>query len=896
MFWKKRKQSDFQAEIQSHLEIESDELAEEGSNPGDAKYQARRAFGNVTTSEERFYESSRWVWVEQFAQDLRYGFRTLRRNPGFTLIAVMSLALGIGANTAVFSLVDAVILKTLPVRAPNELRVLQWVRKHDKLDVSTSGYNSEDPSTGQLLCGSFSYGAFQMFRKNVPQFSDLVGYARQELTVTTNGVSEFAYGHFVSGNYFTVLGAQPSIGRPILNEDDAPGRPAVAVLTYSYWGKRFALDPGVVGRVILINRLPVTVVGVMQPRFQGLYPGRAVDFFVPISMTGAIGPKSFSVTQPDSWWVQIFGRLRAGASEQAAQAALQASFAHSIEAFAPQAKAPSLLLGPGRRGVGLLRNEASRTLGILGAVVSLVLLIACVNLANLLVARSMARRREIAVRLSIGAGAGRLIRQLLTESLLLAGIGGAIGLAIATPLLNIVLHLISGSESVGLDARIDARTLTFTLGVTLLAALLFGTLPAWRATCVTLAPALKEGTSGARGGPRLRLSRLLVSAQVALSLLLLVGAGLFVRTLMQLAAVDLGFRPERLLTFDTDASRSGYQAGRLQDVYRRLQNKLAAIPGVESVAMSQAGLLQDSEWDSRIYVPALTAQPKLNDSLLLYCSASFLSTMRIPVLLGRDMASSDESAPERVAVVNQLFVDRYFPHTNPVGQVFYLGDGNASTKGEKPFRVVGAVKNAHYTRVREQPEPIAYIPYTALDGLQQMTFAIRTALAPLSIANAVRHAVADTDPAIPVANMKTEQQQIAESIATERLFAGLVSAFGLMAALLAAIGLYGVMAYSVARRTVEIGIRLALGAHRSTVQWMVLRQSLWMVALGLAIGIPASLALTGFVQKTLYGIQPTDPASFTAAVVLMTAVGAVAAWIPARRASRVDPIRALRNE
>jgi predicted permease len=366
--------------------------------------------------------------------------------------------------------------------------------------------------------------------------------------------------------------------------------------------------------------------------------------------------------------------------------------------------------------------------------------------------------------------------------------------------------------------------------------------------------------------------------------------------LTQLSAVDLGFRPERLLTFDTDASRSGYQAGRLQEVYRRLQNNIAAIPGVESVAMSQAGLLQDSEWDSGIYVPALTAQPKPNDSLLLYCSASFLSTMRIPVLLGRDMAFSDETGPERVAVVNQLFVERYFPHTNPVGQIFYLGDGKAPTKGEKPFRVAGVVRNAHYTRVREQPEPIAYIPYTALDGLHEMTFAIRTVLPPLSIANAVRHAVADTDAAIPVANIKTEEQQIAESIATERLFSGLVSAFGLMAALLAAIGLYGVMAYSVARRTVEIGIRLALGAHRSGVQWMVLRQSLWMVALGLAIGIPVSLALTGFVQKTLYGIQPTDPASFTAAVVLMTVVGAAAAWIPARRAARVDPIQALRSE
>ncbi len=447
-----------------------------------------------------------------------------------------------------------------------------------------------------------------------------------------------------------------------------------------------------------------------------------------------------------------------------------------------------------------------------------------------------------------------------------------------------------------MDVRIDARTLIFMLGVTLLAGLLFGTLPAWRATRVSLAPTLKEGTSGAGGGPRLRLSRFLVSAQVALSLLLLVGAGLFVRTLMQLSAVDLGFRPERLLTFDTDASRSGYQADRLKDVYRRLQNKLAAIPGVESVAMSQERLLQDSEWDSGVYVPTRTAPPKKNSALLLYCSANFLSTLRIPALLGRDFTASDETGSGRVAVVNQLFAERYFPGMNPLGQIFYLGDGKAPGKGEQPFRIAGIAKNAHYTGVREELSPIAYLPYTTLDGLHEMTFAIRTALPPLAIASAVRRAVAETDPAIPVAYMKTEEQQVAESIATERLFAGLVGAFGAVAALLAAIGLYGVMAYSVARRTVEIGVRLALGAHRSGVQWMVLRQSLWMVALGLAIGIPSALALTRLLQKMLFGIEPTDPASFAAAAILMTAVGALAAWVPARRASRVDPIKALRCE
>jgi len=890
MFWRKRKQSDFQAEIQSHIELEADDLTEEGSALAEAKQNARREFGNVGQAEERFYESNRWIWLEQLGQDLRYGLRTLRHNPGFTSVAVLSLALGIGANTAVFSLVDAVVLKSLPVRAPNELRVLQWVRQGDD-QINHSGYNTDDAQTGQRVSGSFSYSAYKMFRQNVPQLSDVVAYAWNEFTVTANGASEIAYGQFVSGDYFVGLGAQPFIGRPLLPDDDAPGRPRAAVLTYRYWETRFGLDPGVIGKEILVNRVPVTVVGVMQPAFQGVYPGRSLDFFVPMAMDAEVGPRWYSLTEPDSWWVQVFGRLRPGASERAAEAALQATLGHANEAFAPNWKTPAVLLRPGARGVGNLRARSFDTLRIVICVVALVLLIACLNLANLLVARSAARRREIAVRLSIGAGTGRLIRQLVTESLLLAGAGGAVGLLIAYPLLTILLRLISRSEALGIDARIDIRALGFTIGASLLAGLLFGTLPAWRATRVSLTPALKEGTLGATGSPRQRLNRVLVSAQVALSLLLLVGAALFLRTLMQLSAVDLGFQAERLLTFGTDAKQSGYHGQRLIDVYTRLERKIAAIPGVESVALSEEGLMQNSESDAGVYVPGGKLQQ--NSSMLLYCSASFLPTMRIPILLGRNFAAADE----HVAVVNQRFVDQFLSNANPIGQQFYLGDGKPPKPGQEPIRVVGVARNAHYTGVREDLGSIAYIPYTSQkEDPYHMTFAIRTVLPPLSIANAVRRAVAEIDSAIPVADVKTEEQQIAENIGKERLFAGLVSAFGVVAALLAAIGLYGVMAYSVARRTVELGIRLALGAHRGNVQWMVLRQSLWVVFFGLAVGIPAALALTHLIEKTLFGVKPTDTVSFVAAAVLMAIVGAIAAWIPARRASRVDPITALRCE
>ena len=590
MFWRKRKHSDFQAEIQSHLDIESDELAEEGSNPGDAKYQARREFGNVTGSEERLYEASRWVWLEQFVQDLRYGIRMLRRSPAFTLVAVLSLALGIGANTAVFSLVDAVMLKSLPVRAPGELRILTWVRSDKEPDISHSGYNTLDSLTGQHVSGSFSYAAYRQFRDSVPQFSDLVAYAPNQFTVTADGASDFADGEFVSGNYFKGLGAQPLIGRPILPEDDAPGRTGVIVLTYRYWEKRFALDPSVIGRAIAVNQRPVTVVGVMQPPFQGLDSSEAVDLFVPITAVVELRHPWFSLTQPNSWWVQIFGRLRPGISDQSAAVMLKATLGHTVEQFAKNAEVSTVLLRPGVRGVGLLRESVSTSLAILSAVVGLILLIACTNLANLLVARSAARGREIAVRLSIGAGVGRLIRQLLTESLVLAGAGGLLGVVLARPLLQVMLRFIGAGQYNGpaLDARIDLRTLAFTAGATLLAAVLFGLLPAWRATRVNLVPALK-GTKTAGSSPRLR--RLLVSVQVGLSLLLLVGAGLFVRTLQRLSAVDLGFRAEHVLTFQTDPSRNGYEGRRLADLYTRLRENIAAIPGVDSAAMSQHGLM-----------------------------------------------------------------------------------------------------------------------------------------------------------------------------------------------------------------------------------------------------------------------------------------------------------------
>jgi predicted permease len=900
MRWWRRKEleRDLERELRSHLELEAEEHREAGLFPDQARHAAQRAFGNTTLVKEVTRAMWGWIWLERCLQDLHYAVRVLRKAPAFTAVAALSLTLGIGANTAMFSLLDAVLLKNLPVRDPAQLRILTWVQS-DKVPVhSSSGYGTRDARTGQNVRGSFSYAAYRSLSASVPQFSDLMAYSPNQFTVTAGGASEYALGHFVSGNYFTGLGVQPLIGRPILPEDEAPAAPRAVVLTHRYWEKRFGLNTEVIGRQIVVNQRPVTVVGVMPPGFQGLYPGAEVDLFVPLATVDEMGTAWYSKTKPDNWWVQIFGRLRPGVSDEEAASAVRATLASAIREYAgnvPDSAIPQVRLASGARGVGLFRDYWSTRLYILSVTSGLILLIACVNLANLLLARASGRRHEIAVRLSIGASRGRLLRQLFTESLLLAGVGGLTGALLAKPLCRVLLHYAAGSGSLSLDMRLDARSLTFTFGLSLLTSVLFGLAPAWRNTRVDLSPAIKSsGHNTTASGGRMRIGRILVSAQVALSVLLLVGAGLFVRTLVSLSRVDLGFRPERLLTFQTDPSRNGYQGQRLADIYSRMREKIGAIPGVESVGMSQHGLIQGVVSNDNVFIPGRQIKPADSETYLLFCSDSFLKTMRIPVILGRDLSPGDGTASPLVAVVNETFAKQVFPGENPVGQTFLLGEKHPDPH---PIRIVGVAKDAHYNGVRASVSATSYIPYSQrLEGLRQMTFAIRTVLPPLSIAGAVRRVVADIDRSIPVAELRTEEDQIRESLGAERLFAGLVGSFGALAALLAAIGLYGVLAYTVARRTAEIGIRIALGASRGNVQWLVLRESLVTVAIGILVGAPAAFALSKLVRSMLFGVTPADTISFAAALLLMIAVTAIAAYVPAQRAARVDPMVALRYE
>lgn len=886
LFRRRQLERDLEDEVAFHLDMRG-----EG---------AWRRFGNVALVKEDLRDLWTFRTAENFWRDLRYAGRMLWRSPGFTAVAVLSLAIGIGGNTAIFSVVDAILLRSLPVKDPEQLRVVLWTGEKGAPADMAYAYSTKTNS-GVKVTSSFPFPTYQQFVASVPQFSDLMGFVTNRVTVVAGAASHYAEEQLVTGNFFTGLGVPALAGRTLTPEDDRMGTSPVVVISYRYWERHLGLDPEAVGRTIFINGHPVTIVGVTPKAFLGIQPGSAPDLFVPMALSGIFGDKWLNLGDPDTAWVQIIGRLRPGVSDESAMAGLASVMQRAVAAAESKGETKGQpwmpVLENGAGGIQFLRDQALPTLRILSSVVGLVLLIACANLANLLLARGVARRREIAVRLSIGAGRWRLIRQLLTESVLLAALGAGLGLVLAAPLGKLILSLAGGDRPITIDAHLDWRALTFTVAVALLTALLFGLAPAFRATRMDMTPALKDGTSGEqRSSPQLRASRLLIAGQVALSTLLLAGAGLFVRTLMNLSSVDPGFQAQRLLLFNVDGSQSGYKGDKLRRLYEQIRENVAAIPGVQSATVSDQALI--SGWMSNTYmtIPGYAAKSRQPMSYVLRVGSHFLTTMGIPVVAGRDLDNRDVQNALRVGVVNERFARDYFGNSNPVGRFFYFADTDTPRPQDR-VEIVGVSKNAKYDNLKDEIEPTVYVSYLQEPNFNWgLTFELRTVLPPMAIAGAVQRAVAGIDRNVPVAEMRTQEEQIRETLGTERMFAGVVSSFGAIAALLAAIGLYGVMAYAVTRRTSEIGIRLALGAGRGDVQWMVLRESLWMVAAGLAVGIPAALALTKYVQASLYGIKPNDPVSFVAAGVLMVAVAAIAAWIPARRAARVDPMRALRCE
>jgi putative ABC transport system permease protein len=832
--------------------------------------------------------------------DLRYAIRGLRRSPLFATVAILSLALGIGANTAIFTLIDQILLRKLPVSHPEQLVMLYQ-------DAANMGSNMGSRAN--------SYPLYQDLQKKAEPLSEVLCRRLFEASVAIDNQTERVDTEMVSGNYFTMLGVKPALGRVFNSQEDDQvyqGHP-VAVISYAYWDSRFARDPNVIGKKIRVNDYPMTIVGVSQQGFAGLDPARTPMIRVPIVMKPVMVPEWswLKVDDRRARWVQVFGRLKPGYTVESAKAPLQGLFTQirAYEMTLPAAKEWSsyarerfmkgqLLVVPADLGYSPLRNDFSKALVVLMCMVGLVLLIACANVANLLIARAFARQKEIAVRLSLGSSRGRLVRQLLAESLTLSFVGGALGIGVAFVLTRSLLAFIPSQESpLLITPHPDLRILAFTLVLTVLTGIVFGLLPALRASRPDPWTTLKDTMGSIAGaGGSLFLRKGLVAIQVALSFLLLFGAGLFVRSLQNLKTTDTGVLLDNLVSFQISPALSGYTNQRGHVFYTSLIERLRAMPGVTSVGRAAVPILSGDEWDSSMSVEGHTAKEGEDmQAFMNALSPGYFTTMKIPLLEGRDFKPSDAremggNDAGGVAIVNRKFAQHFFQNQSAVGRHIGWGGGPRSKLN---IEIVGVVADSLYEGPREGVHRQVFIPSWGNGG---SVFYLRTHSASAATYGQIRNEVRQLDPAIPVYSMKTVESQLDETLLTDRLVAMLSAGFGLLATLLASIGLYGVMAFVVARRKKELGIRLALGAQPGFVIWMVMREVLLLLLIGLAVGIPSAMALGTYVSTQLYGIQPRDPAIAAGAVVLLTIVSALAGLIPAQRASRIDPILALRAE
>jgi predicted permease len=847
-------------------------------------------------------------------RDLRHGFRTLLQAKGWTTVVVLSLALGIGANAALFSTVNGMLLTTIPVRDPDSLVRLRFAGRND-MSTSSSDYGSIDRARyGNVnVRTTFSYPMYQQFLVDNKTMSDVLACAPYgRLNVVVDGQAELASAFISSGNYYQLLGVGARLGRTIVPDDDRPAAPPVAVISSKYWHARFGTDPSVVGRTVKMNDVLVTIVGVLPPEFTGIQQpiAEAPDVSLPLALEpqltiNAPGQPA-RITQATYWWLQVMGRLKPGVTAAQVQGNLEGVFRATARAgfdsylkSLPDAERglssnqnrtqiPSLRAEPGNRGIYDVGSSDLQAVTILGVVVMLVLLIVCANVANLLLSRAATRQKELSVRLSLGATRWRLVRQLLTESLLLAAIGGALGMIVGY-WGRALLPGVQGQES-----PLDWRVFAFVAGITMLTGIVFGIVPALRGTGVDVNSALKETSRGVVGG-RSVLGKALLVVQVAISLVLLVGAGLFLQTLSNLRRVDVGFNPDNLLLFRVNPALNRYDEARMTRLYADLLERLNTVPGVRGVAMSQPALLTGSVNSTSIYVqgrtyPVVNGRPQGHDMNRLVISPNFFDVMGIPITLGRAVTDRDDATAPKVLVINEAAVRKYFDGKNPIGTHF---GSSPETTGQ--YEIVGVVRDAKYDSVRDQAPPTMYVPFRQT-RLGNAVFEVRTASAPAGAMGSMREAARQIDPNLPLTDVSTQMEQVEKRFQQEKLFAQAYSLFGGVALLLAAIGLFGLMSYNVSRRTNEIGIRMALGAQRSQVLGLVMRESMVLVVIGVLAGLAIAIAASRLVTTLLYGLPPRDPLTIAAAVLVMALVSAFAGYLPARRASRVDPMVALHYE
>jgi predicted permease len=824
--------------------------------------------------------------------EIRFALRTLRNSPVFTTVAILSLALGIGANTAIFSLLDQVLLRYLPVKHPEQLVML------DQPNFTQGSIHNDH---------SFSYPMYKDFRDQNQVFTGVLARCPLSLSVGYRGQTERAEGEIVSGNYFEVLGVSALIGRTLTPDDDrVPSERPVAFLTYGYWNRRFGGDRSILNQTLLINGHPLTVVGIGPPGFHGIEVGKAADVMVPIMMKAEMTPTWNDLDNRRSWWLNVFARLKPGATAQQAEASLNVLFRQinaeeykGIHGWTDEHRDrflnKHLSVLDGGKGLSNLRAGGQTPLEVLMAMVGVVLLIACANVANLLIARAAGRQKEIAVRLALGASRWQIVRQLLVESLLVALLGGAAGLLVALWAGSLLISFLPSESAVrSLTTGVDLRILSFNFGVAAIAGIVFGLAPALRASRPNLAGTLKDQANNVAGGTASVIFRkTLVIAQIALSLLLLVGAGLFARSLYNLKGVDPGFRPENLMAFTVDPSLNGYSQSRTQALYARLQEGIGALPGVRSVSAADIAALTQDEDISTVVVEGHPSKdgedmnPHVNR-----LGPGYFSTLGIPLVAGREFTKRDVGGAPRVGMINETAAKNFFGNQNPLGRHFGFG----GRRGITDIEIVGVVKDDKTAGLKDAVPRFVYSPYAQEKSITNLTFYIRTTQAPELMAAALRRVVQQADSNLPVFGMKTMEAQVDEFLFAERLIATLSTIFGCLATLLAAVGLYGVMAYTVARRTREIGIRVALGASRGEVARLVMREVGWMAAIGIAIGLPGAIALGRLIQSQLFGLAPYDPFTLAIATGTLAAAALLAGYIPAARATRVDPVVALRYE
>jgi predicted permease len=883
-------------ELRFHMEQQSQKYQRAGLTAEEAQRRVKLEFGGLNQIKEDCREARGVAFVETMVQDLRYAFRMLRNAPGFSAVVVLTLGLGIGANTAIFSFVNAVLLSSLPVRNPEQLALPQWTAHSWPHNIGTSSYGDcehlENPNGGINSGCSLSYPMFDQIRHRKDLFSSVTAFAGTTLMdVSGNGPASMASGELVSGEYFQTLGVTAVVGRTLQLDDDRPGAAPVLVLRYDYWQRMFAGSASAVGRTVRLNNVVFTIVGIADSGFTRLTPGKSIDMWVPLSQAQSLGVHWRGQLDAASWWLTVLARLRPDVSRSQAQTALNLLFVNEALHGTKQAwnkeDNPSLALLPAQSGLLGIRDRFGKPLVLLMAAVGAVLLIACANVAGLLLARGTSRSTEMAVRLALGAGRGRVIRQLLTESLLLSFMGAALGAALAySGAKGLAAFFVQNSNSpLQIDLHPTLTVLLFTVVVTLLAGMCFGAFPAIRSAGANVSSDLKAN-SRTSTMKRFAGGSSLVVLQVALSMVVLTGAGLLLRTLDKLRSINPGFDTRNILLFSLEPSLAGYNSGQINALYLNLQRRLAALPGVVSVSYSSDALLDGSLWTQDVRVEG-QADKNTVESQMLAVGPAFFTTMKISVMGGRMLQQEDMASDRHAAVVNMSFVQRFLGGRNPIGLHFGGGD-----KNDPEWEIVGIVGDTKYATLENTEAPTAYVPLLEKGA----AFAVRTKQTPSTLIPSVRTVVNKLDNNLPLIRMRTQSETIDRLLFNQRLLARLFGLFGLLGVVLACIGLYGLLSYEVARRTRELGIRTALGANRRDMLALVLRRGLILVIGGAAAGIGAALAVSRLLDSLLFNVQPTDPLTYAAVSAFLICVGIVACLLPSLRATRVDPMVALRYE